>query len=251
MLPGTVVSLVPSQTELLYWLGLEAEVAGITKFCVHPAAWQKSKAVIGGTKNIDSNKIHSLKPALIIANKEENVKEQVEELAADHPVFVTDVNNFEEALLMIKQLGALTGKDQQAVELTDAVIKNFSSITPVVHTTLKVCYLIWNNPYMTVGGDTFISDMLSKAGFENAFQQLNRYPQVSVDDIRNSGADIILLSSEPYPFKEKHKSELAQLLPAKKIIFTDGEMFSWYGSRMLLAPEYFLALHKQVNHLNS
>ncbi len=247
LLPGPVISLVPSQTELLHWLGLDAAVSGITKFCVHPPAWQKSKCIIGGTKNIDISKIHSLKPSLIIANKEENVKEQVEELAAAYPVFVTDVNNFEEALLMIEQLGSLTGKNEQAAELCAAVIKKFAEFSPGCHTSLKVCYLIWNDPYMTTGGDTFISDMLCKAGFRNMFQQQQRYPQVSINEIKNSGAEIILLSSEPYPFKEKHKQEIQQLLPGKKILFADGEMFSWYGSRLLLAPEYFTKLHQQIN----
>jgi ABC-type Fe3+-hydroxamate transport system substrate-binding protein len=237
-LPKRIISLVPSQTELLYDLGLENETAGITKFCIHPSAWYKNKERVGGTKTIDIDKIHQLQPDLIIANKEENVKEQVEQLALDYPVWLTDVHNLEEALQMIEDIGLLTGKDEQALLLTRQIKTGFNSL-PNIEKPVKTAYLIWRKPYLTTGGDTFIHDMLLHCGFENIFKDRIRYPEVSITELRSANCQLLLLSSEPYPFKQKHIDELIKHLPETKIILVDGEFFSWYGSRLLKAPEYF------------
>lgn len=232
-----VVSLVPSITELLYDLKLADEVVGITKFCVHPPEWFRTKIRIGGTKNINVEKIRELKPDLIIANKEENVKEQVEELAKDFEVLLTDVNNYTEALEMITTVGIAVGKEQEAKQLVVNIDNSFSDLQ---NTALKpAVYFIWKDPWMTVGGDTFINEMMQKAGFKNIFENQTRYPEINIEALKNINPEYILLSSEPYPFKQKHADELQQQLPNAKIILVDGEMFSWYGSRMLLAPEYF------------
>ena len=129
-IPRRIVSLVPSQTELLFSLGLEEETIGITKFCVHPAAWFRSKTRVGGTKALNISAIKKLQPDLIIANREENVKDQVEELAADHNVLLTDVNTVEEAVEMILNIGRLTGKEKTALVLTEAIKKEFSKLIP-------------------------------------------------------------------------------------------------------------------------
>ena len=115
-----------------------------------------------------------------------------------------------------------------------------------LHSPLNTCYLIWRNPWMTIGGDTFIHDMLSRCGFQNIFGDHNRYPEVTIDTLRNKNCQLLLLSSEPYPFKENHIAELQQELPDTKIMLVDGEMFSWYGSRLLKAPDYFSGLLKQL-----
>ncbi len=240
-IPKRIVSLVPSQTELLHYLGLEQETAGITKFCVYPLEWYTTKTRVGGTKTLDRPVIDQLLPDLIIANKEENVKEQVEDLAAAYPVWVTDVNNFEEALLMIEDIGMLTGKLTAAKFLTAAISKSFSNLNQPQTPNHKplTAYLIWCNPYMTAGGDTFINSMLSKCGFENIFAREKRYPEVSVAELQTANCQLLLLSSEPYPFKQKHIDELQTQLPGTKIVLVDGEMFSWYGSRLLEVPLYF------------
>lgn len=241
--PKRIVSLVPSQTELLYTLGLNERVVGITKFCVHPEEWFRSKQRIGGTKNINIDKILSLQPDLVIANKEENVKDQVEALAKRVPVLVTDINNLQQALGMIRDIGEITRTEEKAGELIEAIGKNFKALADEVPVEKKTCaYLIWKDPYMTVGHDTFIHHMLQYCGFTNAFEHLARYPEVSVADMRAKGCEYILLSSEPYPFAEKHIHELNRELPQSKIILVDGEMFSWYGSRLLEAAEYFRRL---------
>lgn len=234
------ISLVPSITETLYSLGLNEEVVGITKFCVHPQDWFRTKERVGGTKNIDIQKIRELQPDLIIANKEENVKEQVEELAKDFEVLLTDVNNFEEALQMIRSVGNAVSKGFEADQLIAGIERKFSKINPAEQKT--AAYLIWQNPYMAVGGDTFIHEMMKKAGFENIFADTNRYPETQINELKELKPEYLLLSSEPYPFKQKHSDELQQQLPGTKVILVDGEMFSWYGSRMLLAADYFRRL---------
>lgn len=243
--PKRIVSLVPSQTELLHDLGLEAEVVGITKFCIHPNGWFRSKERVGGTKNINIEKLRSLCPDLIIANKEENVKEQVEALESIAPVWVTDVNNLEEALDMIGTIGMLTDRKQKAESLTQAIQLRFNQLH-VQNSKLNTCYLIWRDPYITVGGGTFIHDMLNRCGFSNAFGNLERYPETSIEQLAAMNLDMVLLSSEPYPFKQQHMEELKSYMPNARFFLVDGEMFSWYGSRLLQAPAYFQQLMADV-----
>lgn len=244
-IPQKIVSLVPSQTELLYDLGLNNETIAITRFCIHPKQWYDQKTRIGGTKALDIEKIKALNPDLIIANKEENVKEQVEQLAEHFRVWVTDVNDLCSACQMISDIGHLTGKAEKAAQLVIAIQNEFEKIKLPVQKQ-RTAYLIWKDPYMTIGGDTFIHDMLLKAGMENVFSGQHRYPETSMTELREKKCDQVLLSSEPYPFREKHFSELQENLPGVKIRLVDGEMFSWYGSHLLKAPEYFNNLNNTV-----
>ncbi len=239
--PKRIVSLVPSQTELLDHLGLETETIGITKFCVHPPSWKKNKQIIGGTKTVNIEKIIALTPDLIIANKEENVKEQIEELAARFPVWVTDVNNLTDAYQMIKDVGILTNREKKSAELIDQIKIGFHELS-AASKKINTCYLIWKDPYMTVGGDTFISDMMEKAGCVNVFSTSTRYPEISINQIKKSNCELILLSSEPYPFSDKHIEALQAEIPYIRILLADGEMFSWYGSHLLQSAPYFKKL---------
>lgn len=243
--PKRIISLVPSQTELLHDLGLEEEVIGITKFCLHPQKWFKEKTRIGGTKQVHIEKLKALHPDLILANKEENVKEQIEELAKDFPVWISDVNTLEDAYEMIASIGEITGIKETAETLITRIKTNFTELQTTNH-QLQTCYLIWKDPYMTIGGDTFIHHLLEKAGFQNVFANATRYPVISIEDLQNANCQLLLLSSEPFPFKQKHADELQPFLPNTKIILVDGEMFSWYGSRLLYAPAYFQSLHRQI-----
>ncbi len=244
--PKKIVSLVPSQTELLHYLGLENETIAITKFCVHPETWFRHKLRIGGTKALNIEKITELEPDLIIANKEENVKEQVEALSGKFPVWVSDINNLDDAIQMIIDIGELTGKKERASELVVAIETAFDSLKENIHTHIPAAYFIWRDPYMTVGGDTFISDVMKKAGFKNVFADMDRYPEISIEQIKASGCQLVLLSSEPYPFAQKHVEELEKELPGIKIILVDGEMFSWYGNRLLHAAVYFRELATNI-----
>jgi ABC-type Fe3+-hydroxamate transport system substrate-binding protein len=243
--PGRIISLVPSITELLFDLGLDKEVVGITKFCVHPDEWFRAKTRIGGTKNVDVEKIKGLNPGLIIANKEENVKEQVEALAAFCPVYTSEIKTLEDALLMISDVGRLTGREETAIKISEKITREFSKLVKT-DKPLKCCYLIWQDPYMAAGGDTFISDMLQRCGFENVFASRTRYPEVGINEIAGSGCEFVLLSSEPFPFREKHLERLASELSLAgshaRLKLVDGEMFSWYGSRLQHSPACFYKL---------
>jgi ABC-type Fe3+-hydroxamate transport system substrate-binding protein len=251
-IPQRIISLVPSQTELLFDLGLDQQVAGITKFCVHPPEWSYSKTRVGGTKKLQLDIIHQLQPDLIIANKEENVKEQIEELAESYPAWVSDVNNLEDACEMIAQIGIITGTNKKAIEIADQIKKNFAELR-ITNLSLRgtdqkprTCYLIWNDPYMTVGADTFIHSMLEACGFKNIFDNRIRYPEITIEELQGANCQLLLLSSEPYPFREKHIDHLQPLLPGTKIVLVNGEMFSWYGSHLLHAPAYFKDLKNLI-----
>lgn len=239
-----VVSLVPSITEALFDLGLtEHEVVGRTKFCIHPAEKVKNVSVIGGTKNIHVDKIKALQPDLILANKEENVKEQVEALMDDFKVIVTDIETVEDNRLLLESLGKLFHKEEQARAFNLKIREALNQAAP--DSKLKAAYLIWKNPYMTVGSDTFIDKILAATGFENFFKDRKRYPEITTGDL--AGADVIMLSSEPFPFKEKHIEELKAVYPDKKIMIVDGEAFSWYGTHIARCGDYFKELIHEVN----
>ncbi|MEQ1744668.1 MAG: helical backbone metal receptor [Saprospiraceae bacterium] len=242
--PRRIVSLVPSQTELLHALGLEAEVVGITKFCVHPPEWFQGKKRVGGTKTVALEKVLGLQPDLIIANKEENDREQIEFLAERLPLWVSDVRDLASALVMIKQVGAICGRPEAALDLVAQIRQKFVDHRSSVDAPRpRAAYFIWRKPYMVAGGGTFIHAMLEEAGFENAFASESRYPEVSRERLAECAPDVLLLSSEPYPFAEKHVDELRALCPAARAVaVVDGELFAWYGSRLLSAPAYFRQL---------
>jgi len=239
--PQRIISLVPSQTELLYALGLGQRVVGITKFCIHPDEWFRSKTRIGGTKTLHIDKIKALQPDLIIGNKEENDQAQILALAGIAPVWMSDIYNVTDALKMIAHIGALTQTETQAHTITAAIERGFATPNNLFQGK-SVAYFIWRDPWMVAASDTFINDVLHRLGAHNAFAQLQRYPMLDDAQIAHTPIDMILLSSEPYPFKAQHIQELQALQPQAKILLVDGEMFSWYGSRLALAPAYFQSL---------
>lgn len=234
-----VISLVPSITEALFDLGLtENEVIGRTKFCIHPHEKIKNIEIIGGTKNLNIEKIKSLQPDLILANKEENVKEQVEALMEDFKVMVTHVETIEDNYYLVKSLGNIFHQEEKAKAYN---LKTYEVLNQAkINSRIKVAYLIWKNPYMTIGSDTFIHHILTEIGFENSFKDKTRYPEITVEDLAET--DIIMLSSEPFPFKEKHIEELKAFYPEKKIMIVDGEAFSWYGTHIAKCGNYFQEL---------
>lgn len=243
-----IISLVPSQTSLLHYLGLEIETIGLTKFCIHPTKWKIEKQIVGGTKNLRMDTIKKLNPDLIIANKEENVKEQIEALAKDYNVWVSDVNTFSDALQMISDMGTLTGKENKALALTQQLealqqmLMNEKQQFPIK----TIAYFIWKDPWMVAASGTFINDLIEMAGFKNYYSRLERYPIIDLKDLENENLDAIFLSSEPYPFKEKHVAEMQTLFPKKNIQLVDGEMFSWYGDHLLKSIPYLKALKEKI-----
>ncbi|MFT3794123.1 ABC transporter substrate-binding protein [Flavobacterium sp.] len=247
--PKRIVSLVPSQTELLCDLGLEENLVGITKFCVHPFHLKSIKTIVGGTKKVKAEKIRALRPDIIIANKEENTLEIVEELKAIAPVWVTNIITIEDNLQMIADFGKLFNRRTEAQKWIDKThfayqdFQNFIKDKPVK----KAAYFIWRDPWMVAGSDNFINEMLRLNHFKNIYEDKGRYPEIEPKKIRLEGdPDLVFLSSEPYPFKEEHAFEIGRFTHHAKTVFIDGEMFSWYGSRLVKAFAYFKKLHERL-----
>jgi ABC-type Fe3+-hydroxamate transport system substrate-binding protein len=237
--PKRIISLVPSQTEVLADLGLEDRVVGITKFCIHPHPWQKSKTIVGGTKSFDFDRVHQLQPDLILGNKEENYQEGIQTLREKYPVWLSDIETLDDALRMIQSIGAMTQTEVKAELIANSIREAFRDVALVK--PKSVLYLIWKNPWMAAGRNTFIHTVLEIAGWKNIVAA-SRYPTLTSDDLKTLSPDYIFLSSEPFPFQQKHVDELSQLTPKSKIVLVDGEMFSWYGSRLLKTPAYLHSL---------
>lgn len=245
--PCRIVSLVPSQTELLYDLGLRDEVVGITKFCIHPEEWYRNKSRIGGTKDVHIDKLKELQPDLIIGNKEENDFDNIESLKGIAPIWMSDIFDLEDAYNMISSIGAITNKGEESERLINEIKSEFKKfhkdklVKSLVGKTVQ--YFIWHNPNMAAGKRTFIDVMLSECGLIN-LTSTERYPEIELSE----SPDYIFLSSEPFPFKEKHMEFFKKTYPKSKVVLVDGEMFSWYGSRLKDAPAYFLSLLKELSN---
>jgi len=234
--PQRIISLVPSQTELLYDLGLQNQIVGQTIFCIHPQQYFLNSTKIGGTKKVKFQVIDDLNPDLIIGNKEENTLEMIEQLSIKYPVWLSDIYTIEDTCSMINQIGQICNVEAQANQISEQIQHSFARITPQ---NLGTClYLIWKDPYMSVGQNTFINHVLETIGFTNVITN-SRYPELTVEEIVNLNPQTILLSSEPYPFKQKHIDQLLEILPMANIKLIDGEMFSWYGSRLKYSVDYF------------
>lgn len=261
--PERIISLVPSQTELLFDLGVGPRVVGLTRYCVHPAAEVARATVVGGTKTLRMDVVESLDPDLVIGNKEENDRGAIEALAARYPVWMSDVRDLPGAFAMIRQVGDLVGRPGEAEALAVLIEGRFARLPRLVE-PLRAAYVIWRKPYMVAGANTFIDAVLTRCGLVNAFGSTSeldeaagkgdagstgsfgasaaapgspRYPAVSDADLRLAALDVLLLPSEPFPFDEVYAAELVALLPGVEVRLVDGEMFSWYGSRLVAAAD--------------
>jgi ABC-type Fe3+-hydroxamate transport system substrate-binding protein len=247
--PKRIVSLVPSQTELLFDLGLEEQIVGLTKFCVHPYHLKSTKAIVGGTKTIKIDKIKALNPDIILCNKEENTKEIVEACNAICTVHVSDIFTIKDCIALITQYGVLFNKRTEANKIANKITFNLNDFLAYINNkpSYKVAYFIWRNPWMVAGNTTFINYLLTLNKFENIYGNLERYPEVDINKIQLEGdPELILLSSEPYPFKDEHAFEVGRVSHHAKTIFVDGEYFSWYGSRLVKAFDYFKTLRNRL-----
>jgi len=233
--PVKIVSLVPSITELLHFLGFDKEVVGITKFCIHPKKWQDTKHRIGGTKNLNIQNIIALEPDIVIGNKEENTREDISALEKKVPIWMSEINSFNDALGFINCMGLVLKKEDNCRDLIQSLKHGYKELIHLGKGR-EVLYFIWNDPPYIAGKATFISAMLEQIGFVNACKE-ERYP--SIDNLSEYSPALVFLSSEPFPFGNKHLSEYQKRFPNADVILVDGEMFSWYGSRMLDAIPYF------------
>lgn len=241
-----IVSLVPSQTELLFTLQCNELIVGRTKFCIHPKEKVHKISKVGGTKNFNFEKIDRLAPDLVIANKEENKKEDITALWEKYQVWVSDVVDIKDNIEMISKLGLLLNRKQLSDTIIHKLENRLACFLPIK--AMSVLYLIWKNPYMAVGNHTYINTMLELCGFENCLKEINRYPIINVNEIIKRQPNVIFLSSEPYPFSHKHLEELKGICPKARIILVDGEMFSWHGSRIIDAIDYFKTIIEKLEN---
>ncbi len=231
----------PSISELV--VSFDAgQLVGRTRFCTEPAQIRRVP-VVGGTKNLNLDTIRSLKPDVILAVKEENSKDQIEKLMQEFRVIVFEIGTMEDAIQMIIDVGGIMEKENLAKDLCRLIRDRFENL--FFQVKIPVLYLIWENPVMTIGGDTFIHDLLSKAGFQNVFDGQNRYPVVDLEKDLPGEPEIIILSSEPYPFRQKHQARFRKRFPHATVVLADGSLFSWYGSRMAQFPDYVLKFREQ------
>ncbi|GAA3964686.1 helical backbone metal receptor [Pedobacter ginsengiterrae] len=246
--PKRIVSIVPSQTELLFDLGLDKEIIGLTKFCIHPIEKFAERTKVGGTKKLNIDLIKDLKPDLIIGNKEENTQSDIEELSQFFPVWMSDIFTLDDAMKAISDIGELVDRSPEAAYLNHLISAGFNDLKTLAlqnRIDKKAAYLIWRKPYMAAGKNTFINDVLVSNGITNVIDA-ERYPEITLKKLEALNPHLILLSSEPYPFKEKHIEEIQEALPEAKIMLVDGEMFSWYGSRLVKAVQYFFEFQKEL-----
>ncbi len=251
IIPKRIVSLVPSQTELLVDLGLEEYIVGVTKFCVHPLHLKKTKTIVGGTKDIKIDKIKSLQPDIILCNKEENTQDIVDDCVAICLVHVSDIYNIEDCLELIDQYGDLFSIKEKATEVIEEIQirqKDFQKSIQKSESK-KVAYFIWRNPWMISASNTYIDYMLKLNKFENVFGELKRYPEITLEILKEHNPELVLLSSEPYPFKKAHIEDIHEILPDAKVLLVNGEAFSWYGSHVTKAFEDFKKLHADIEKL--
>lgn len=236
-MPKRIVSLVPSITELLFYFEMEKEVVGITKFCIKPEAWFHSKTRVGGTKQIHLDVIRELKPDLIIANKEENNQEIVTSLENEFPTYLTDIYTLEDAYEAIRRLAVILGKEEYAQRLIAATKTTFNDFIKSDSFQIlegkSFLYFIWHKPDMVAAKNTYIDTIFQQIGMVNTCTE-ERYPEI----LHDQNPDFIFLSSEPYPFQEKDIPYFQEKYPSSKIILVDGEIFSWYGSRIQFIIPY-------------
>lgn len=240
----SIVSLVPSQTELLFDLGLDREISGITDFCIYPREGCAKKTKVGGPKSVDFEVVARLKPDLIIANKEENDEAQVTRLGGIYPTWVSDITTLDDAVEMICSVGDLVGKSHEGNAIADVI---GASLRVIPSPEIKAVYVIWDKPLMVAAGNTFIDTMMKRCGIGNCFEGMSRYPAITDDDVCRKKPDIIMLSSEPYPFDETHAAMFRERFPAQKIVLVAGEVFSWYGSRLRYAADYFKSFRHKIS----
>lgn len=227
--PQRIVSLVPSLTEFAWWCGLGERLVGRTRFCIEPAGEVEAVETVGGTKDPDVARIVRLAPNLVIANKEENRREDVEALrAAGLRVVVTDPNTVAEAVAMVRELGATLGVQGRAEELARETEAAVDELSPARGGT-RVFVAVWRKPLLGLGAESYGNDVVTCAGGTNVLADRSRYPEVTMDELAGLRPELILLPDEPYRFRERHEREFARIAPARVI---DGKLLWWYGPRM-------------------
>jgi len=245
-----IVSLVPSLTELLFDLGLKESVVGRTPFCIHPKEEVDQVKRVGGTKTVNIEKILSEQPTHIVLNMDENKLELFEALKEeDVEIIVTHPDKPEDNLDLFDLFGYIFSRETEANQIANNFKKKLDKLAKNADKfeMRKVLYLIWRDPWMSVSEDTYISKMLKLIGWQTMpIINEKRYPVFTPKELAQLDYELCLLSSEPYPFKEKHVTEINSIKPSlSDVLLVDGEKLSWYGSRSLKGIDYLYELSRK------
>ncbi|MBA4179856.1 MAG: cobalamin-binding protein [Anaerolinea sp.] len=225
--PRQLVSLVPSLTELVCSLGGREMLAGRTRFCTEPAGEVEAVPIVGGTKNPQIGRIIALAPDLVLANREENRREDIEALEANGlDVLLTDPNTVATAMAMIAEVGRQIGRGEQATALNGEIM---AALAEPKAPPVRVFVAVWWQPLMGLGSASYGHDLLEQCGAVNVLAGRQRYPEVSLEEVAALKPDLILLPDEPFPFKQAHIAEFTAVAPARVI---DGKLLWWYGARI-------------------
>lgn len=249
--PRRIVSLIPSTTETLCALGLAEALVGVTAYCREPVDVVRTKTRVGGEKDPDLATIRELAPDLVVANIEENRPEDVAALRQwGIPVWVTYPRTVAEGIAMIRELGDLTGRSEPAEALASELTNLYRQVSEARRGRpgLPVFYAIWREPWMTIGRDTYIHDMLRVCGGANIFaDHAERYPRTTLAEVAARRPELILLPDEPFRFRPVHRRDFeaypeVPAVRAGQIRLVDGKPFSWHGPRIAEALRTLPAL---------
>jgi hypothetical protein len=257
--PPRIASLVPSLTELLAELGLADALVARTRYCVHPAGRVERIPVVGGTKDVDLERLRNLAPTHVVVNVDENRREAVDAMRAWDPapvILVTHPKHPHDNLALVDRFaaafGAQPGVRAQATRWRSEMERALAQTRPDGRTERRVLYLVWRKPWMTVARDTYISRLLARVAWstwppiEGGEHGAARYPSVSGDEPWLADIDEVLLSSEPFPFGDRHRVEAQALCPGARVRVVDGERLGWYGTRAVAGLDYLRALADEV-----
>lgn len=234
--PTRIISICPAITSTIFEFGAGETVVGRTEYCIFPKDKVEQVSIVGGTKQVDFERIRELNPDLIVAEKEENTKVIVNTLAKEFPVFVFEVQSIEQNERFIRDVGELVDKQEEAADMLEKVQTPFAKLPKLAGK--KAAYMIWQEPYMVVGHHTFINSVLAAMELKNPFiDQKSRYPIIQFDQLKAANLDYLLLASEPFHFTEEHRDAFQAQLPNTKVLNVDGEMF-WYGSQSVPGSHY-------------
>ena len=248
-----IVSLVPSLTELICDLGLAAQLVGRTGFCVHPRETLKRIPKVGGTKDVNLAKVRALAPTHALLNIDENERPTARALAQFVPhLIVTHPLSPLDNPPLYRLLGGIFGREQAAEALCARFQQAHAALASAARAwpRQRVLYLIWKDPWMTVARDTYISRTLALAGWDTLPANATaRYPQVKLDQALLQPAQLVLLSSEPYRFRDRDLAELRALpvMRGKTLALIDGEAASWYGSRAIAGLDTLRGLRQKLS----
>lgn len=253
--PLKIVSLCPSITETLCDMGLHKFLVGRTDFCTpvlqpldsNTQKYSEEIPTVGGTKNVNVDFVKTLTPDIIFASKEENDKHTIEILSKEHKCFVFEINSIDDSIKMIKTIGEIFINKCDVNELIHTIEQSFLQL-PKLNRVHNALYLVWKDPYIAAGKNTYIDSLLSFVGFSNSIQN-EKY--ITLNNLNNLECDIIFLPSEPYKFTEEDKLVIQKMRSDAKILLVDGEMFCWYGSHMVKSALYLKNLVNKINEIET